>query len=107
MTTQTIIHLTFGSVFILGLFIASLYRISPTPPSPPLSKADLLRRSGIRLGCCTLPYLVLASLLWALDGNDVLFRGFWFWSAVILVPGLGLALDLSRLPDPTPNDRHA
>jgi hypothetical protein len=61
-----------------------------------MTKIDLLRRSGIRLGCCTLPYLALAWMLQEFAGNDVLFHGFWFWFAVVLVPGLGLVIDVIR-----------
>ena len=106
MTTQTFIHLSFGVVFFLGLGIAT-YVAFRRHRHLPLTKAALLRRSGIRIGFCTLPYLALAWLLQALNGNDVLFHGFWFWAAVVIVPDLGLALDLSRLPDSTPNARNA
>lgn len=106
MTPQTIIHFTFGAVFFLGLGIATYVAFHRQRYSP-ITKAELLRRSGIRIGFCTLPYLALAWLLQTLNGNDVLFHGFWFWAAVVVVPGLGLALDLSRLPDSTPDDRNA
>ena len=106
MTTQNIIHLGFGTVFFLGLGIAT-YLAFRRYRHIPLTRAALLRRSGLRIGFGTIPYLALACLLQALDGNDVLFRGFWFWAAVVVIPGLGLALDLSRLPDSTPSDRNA
>lgn len=108
MTPQNIIQFGFGAVFTLGLVMASWVAFRRRHHLPPISKADLLRRSAIRLGCCTLPYLLLAFWLRAFNGNDVLFHGFWFWFAVILVPGLGLAVDVSRLPaDPKPSDRNA
>ena len=51
----------------------------------------------MRIGFCALPYLVLAWLLRTFDGNDALFNGFCFWTAVVVVPVLGLVLDLALL----------
>lgn len=60
------------------------------------TKADVLRRNQIRVGYCAIPYLVFA-LSWLLLKDDRLISGFGFWWAVVLIPGLGFALDLWRL----------
>ena len=106
MTTQTIIHLSLGTIFFLSLGIATYVRFRRIRHTH-ITKTELIRHSTMRIGFGTLPYLALAWLLLAFTGNDVLFHGFWFWAAVVIVPGLGLALDLSRLPESTPNDRNA
>ena len=62
----------------------------------PTTWADVWRRSSIRLGCCSVPYLALA-WFWSLYRDDRLFHGFVFWTCVILIPGLGLVLDFWRL----------
>jgi hypothetical protein len=71
----------------------------------PITRTDLLRRSAVRLGFFTLLYLVLA-WLWSVYRDDRLFHGFSFWFAVVLVPGLGLAVDLWRLKQ-TQNSQNA
>ena len=103
--TQSIVYYGLGTIFTVGLAIVLFIACRQGRFSIPISKADVFRRSVIRLGFCTLPYLALAWLL-SLNGNDVLFHGFWFWYAVILIPGLGLAFDLARPWATTkPNDR--
>lgn len=62
----------------------------------PTTKADVWSRSVIRLAFCALPYLAIASL-WAFYRDDRLFHGFGFWWCVVLIPGIGLVLDLWRL----------
>jgi hypothetical protein len=61
----------------------------------PTTRADVWSRSAIRLAFCALPYLVIASL-WAVYRDDRLFYGFGFWWCVVLIPGIGLVLDLWR-----------
>jgi hypothetical protein len=43
---------------------------------------------------------MVIALLWSRFRDDRLFSGFWFWWAVVLIPGLGLVLDLWRLQRP-------
>jgi hypothetical protein len=62
----------------------------------PTTIRDLLRRSAIRIGCCALPYTVIA-WLWSLYRDDRLFYGVHFFWCVVLIPGAGLALDVWRL----------
>lgn len=62
----------------------------------PTTKSDVWSRSTIRLAFCALPYLAIASL-WAVYRDDRLFYGFGFWCCVVLIPGIGLVLDLWRL----------
>lgn len=62
----------------------------------PTTKADVLKRSQIRLGYCAIPYLVFA-LLWLFLKDDRVLSSFWFWWCVVLIPGLGFTLDLWRL----------
>lgn len=62
----------------------------------PTTKTDLLSRLAVRLGYCTLPYLALAWSWSFFYGDDRFFRGLSLW-LVVLVPVVGLALDLWRL----------
>jgi hypothetical protein len=71
----------------------------------PTTKTDLLRRCAVRIGFCTVPYLMLA-WLWSAYRDDRLFHGFWFWWCVVLIPALGLVVDLWRLKQ-TRNRDHA
>ena len=71
----------------------------------PTTKTDLLRRSALRIGFCTGPYLVIA-WLWSSYRDDRLFHGFGFWWCVVLIPVLGFAVDLWRLKQ-TRNRDHA
>ena len=93
--TQSIVYYSLGTIFTVGLAILLFIAYRQGRFSIPISKAELFRRSAIRLGFCTLPYLALA-WLFSLKGNDFLFHGFWFWYAVVIIPGLGLAFDLAR-----------
>jgi hypothetical protein len=102
---QSIVYYSLGTIFTAGVAIVLVIAYRQGRFSIPISKVDVLRRSAIRLVFCTLPYLALA-WLWSLKGNDVLFHGFWFWYAVVLIPGLGLAFDLARpWAAAKPNDR--
>jgi hypothetical protein len=60
------------------------------------TKWDLLKRSAVRVGFCAAPYFLLA-WLWSVYRDDRFFHGWWFWWCVVLIPGLGLALDVWRL----------
>lgn len=54
------------------------------------------RRTAVRLGFCSIPYLVIAwSFAYFVD--DRLIRGFWYWYMVVGIPAGGLLLDLWRL----------
>ena len=62
----------------------------------PTTKADVLKGLKIRVGYCALPYLVL-TLSWSFLKDDRFLSHWGFWWCVVLIPGLGLALDLWRL----------
>ena len=100
-TMNTPIHLILGGVFSLGLFFALFVAYRKNRLSTAITKQEVLRRSAVRLGFLTVPYLMLAWLWKRYTGEDVFFHGFLFWFAVILIPGMGFALDLWRLhPEP-------
>ncbi len=61
----------------------------------PTTKWDLLKRSAIRIGFCAVPFLLFA-WLWSVYRDGRFFHGWWFWWCVVLIPGLGLSLDVWR-----------
>ncbi|SIO67442.1 hypothetical protein SAMN05444166_8364 [Singulisphaera sp. GP187] len=62
----------------------------------PMNSGEVGKRLAVRLGCCSIPYLILG-WTFAVFVDDRLMRGFWYWYLVVLVPGAGLMLDLWRL----------
>ena len=71
-------------------------RMKPVQLYIPTTKRDLFRRSAVRIGCCALAYLLLARS-WSHYRDDRFFNGFWFLWCVVVIPGIGLALDVWRL----------
>ena len=65
----------------------------------PTSRSDLLKRSALRIGCCAVPYLVIA-WLWSAYRDDRLLQGWWFFWCVVVIPVGGFLLDLWRLLQP-------
>ena len=65
----------------------------------PTSRSDLLKRSALRIGCCAVPYLVIA-WLWSAYHDDRLLQGWWFFWCVVVIPVGGFLLDLWRLLQP-------
>lgn len=62
----------------------------------PTSRSDLLKRSALRIGCCAVPYLVVA-WLWSVYRDARLLQAWWFFWCVVVIPVGGLLLDLWRL----------
>jgi len=62
----------------------------------PTTRRDLLRRSVLRIGCCAVPYLLVACL-WSVYRDDRLFHGWWFFWCIVVIPAGGFSLDLWRL----------
>lgn len=79
----------------LGIMIFLAYRKKTV--FTPTTKIDLLRRSAVRLGIVSVPYLVMAWLCLHYGGDGEFLHGWWFWFAVVVIPGVGLALDLCRV----------
>jgi len=57
---------------------------------------DVVRRTGVRVGFCAVPYLLVASTL-AWYGDERLIRSFWFAWCVLVIPLMGLMIDYIRL----------
>ena len=99
--SNDIIHYIYGGIFTVGFALTLLIAYRKNRLHVPTTKTDVLRRSVVRLGTLAVPYLVVAWLWSFFRGDNVLFHGFWFWFAVVLIPGTGLVLDLWMLkPDP-------
>jgi|LakMenE18May11ns_1017448.scaffolds.fasta_scaffold9773589_2 hypothetical protein len=62
----------------------------------PTTRERLFRRSAVRIGCCAVPYILLA-WLWSVYRDDRLFHGWWFFWCVVVIPVAGFLLDLWRL----------
>ncbi len=62
----------------------------------PTTWSDVVRRSLTRIVCCSLVFLAVAYALSA-AGDSRLLSGLWWWYIVLVIPGLGCALDLWRL----------
>lgn len=60
------------------------------------TKWDLLKRSIVRVEYCAVPCLLLA-WLWSIYRDDRFFGGWWLFWCVVVIPVVGLALDLWRL----------
>ncbi|AMV36753.1 hypothetical protein [Planctomyces sp. SH-PL62] len=74
----------------------NLFGLRPADLLPPRSSRDILRRTAVRLGFCSIPYLAIAAIF-AAFGDDRSLRGFGFWLCVVAVPSAGLLIDLVRL----------
>ncbi len=97
MNPAHIVYYSMVSIFTVGLAISVFIAYRRGQFSVPLTKRDVLRRTAMRLGFGTVLYLLLAWAWLIIRGDNVLFHGFWFWYAVVLIPGLGLLLDMWRL----------
>ncbi|WP_165247877.1 hypothetical protein [Paludisphaera soli] len=73
-----------------------LFGLRPADLMPPRTFRDVLRRMAVRLGFCSIPYLVIACLF-AAFGDDRLFSGLGFWWCVVAISTAGLLIDLVRL----------
>jgi hypothetical protein len=62
----------------------------------PLTFADVLRRTAIRLGFCTFPYLLMAYAVYFFWADKRFFNGLGY-VLILAIPALGLAIDLRRL----------
>jgi hypothetical protein len=62
----------------------------------PTTAADVSRRTAVRVGLCSVPYLLIAWTFAAFVDHRLL-KGFAYWFCVFIIPGGGLLLDLWRL----------
>lgn len=65
----------------------------------PTKWADVVRRSGIRVGFCALPYLLIACWYAVAFHDDRLLRFWEFWWCVVIIPAAGFLTDVWRIQE--------